>query len=47
VIVVASDYVAAYSVPDVNLPVGVVTGALGAPFLIWLLVRGRTGRSAP
>jgi iron complex transport system permease protein len=47
VIVVASDYVAVYSVPDVNLPVGVVTGALGAPLLIWLLVRGRTGRSAP
>jgi iron complex transport system permease protein len=46
VIVVASDYVAAYSISDVNLPVGVVTGALGAPFLIWLLVRGRTGRSA-
>ena len=31
---------------DVNLPVGVVTGALGAPFLLWLLARGRTGRTA-
>ena len=27
-------------VPDVNFPVGVVTGALGAPFLLWLLATG-------
>ena len=45
-IVVAADYVAAYLVADVNLPVGVVTGALGAPFLLWLLARGRNGRKA-
>jgi iron complex transport system permease protein len=46
VIVVSADYVADYLVPDTNLPVGVVTGAVGAPFLLWLLARGRTGRRA-
>lgn len=45
VVVVASDYVAAYAVPGANLPVGVVTGALGAPFLLWLLTLGAPGRS--
>ncbi len=44
VIVVAADYVAAYLIPDVNFPVGVVTGALGAPFLLWLLATDRTSR---
>ena len=44
VIVVGGDYVAAYLVPDVNYPVGVVTGAFGAPFLLWLLATGRTSR---
>ena len=43
-IVVAADYVAAYLIPDVNFPVGVVTGALGAPFLLWLLATDRTSR---
>jgi iron complex transport system permease protein len=43
-VVVAADYVADYLLADVNFPVGVVTGALGAPFLLWLLARGRTGR---
>ena len=28
----------------INLPVGVVTGALGAPFLLALVATGRTGR---
>jgi iron complex transport system permease protein len=45
-IVVAADYVADYLLVDVNFPVGVVTGALGAPFLLWLLASGRTGRRA-
>ncbi len=44
VIVVGGDYIAAYTVPDVNYPVGVVTGAFGAPFLLWLLATGRTSR---
>jgi iron complex transport system permease protein len=45
-IVVAADYVADYLLIDINFPVGVVTGALGAPFLLWLLASGRTGRRA-
>ncbi len=44
VIVVAADYVAAYTISDVNFPVGVVTGAFGAPFLLWLLATDRTSR---
>jgi len=45
-VVVAGDYVADYLLADINFPVGVVTGAFGAPFLLWLLARGRTGRRA-
>lgn len=45
-IVVAAEYPADYLFPDVNYPVGVVTGALGAPFLLWMLATGRAGRSA-
>ncbi|MHA7284044.1 FecCD family ABC transporter permease [Arthrobacter sp. TMS2-4] len=37
VIVLGADFVAANLVPGTSLPVGVVTGALGAPFLLWLL----------
>jgi iron complex transport system permease protein len=44
VITVGADHVAAYLVPDVNYPVGVVTGAFGAPFLLWLLATGRISR---
>jgi iron complex transport system permease protein len=44
VIVVAADHIAAYALPDVNFPVGVVTGVLGAPVLLWLLAAGRTTR---
>jgi len=44
IVVVAGDYVADYLLADINFPVGVVTGAFGAPFLFWLLARGRTGR---
>jgi iron complex transport system permease protein len=46
VIVLVGDYAGAYAFADLNLPVGVVTGAFGAPFLLWLLARGRTGRRA-
>lgn len=45
-IVVAAEYPADYLFADVNYPVGVVTGALGAPVLLWLLATGRAGRSA-
>lgn len=40
VLVLLADYTAAYLVPGVVLPVGVVTGAVGGPFLLWLLTRG-------
>ncbi len=46
IVVVAGDYVGDYLLADINFPVGVVTGAFGAPFLLWLLARGRTGRRA-
>jgi iron complex transport system permease protein len=38
-VVLASDLIARRLLPDTDLPVGVVTGAFGAPFLLWLLVR--------
>jgi iron complex transport system permease protein len=50
VIVLAADFAAATLIPayltgGTTLPVGVVTGALGAPFLLWLLVStNRVGR---
>lgn len=43
-LVIAADHVAAEQLP--NLPVGVVTGAAGAPFLLWLLVRNRSLQEA-
>ena len=39
-LVTGADHLGAYLVPDLNLPVGVVTGAFGAPFLLWLLATG-------
>lgn len=44
VTVVGADHLAAYAVPGVNLPVGVVTGAFGAPFLLWLVITSRRTR---
>lgn len=38
VIVLAANFVGVNAIPGVSLPVGVVTGALGAPFLLWLLI---------
>lgn len=40
-LVLAADYLAAYAVPGTPMPVGVVTGLAGAPFLLWLLVAQR------
>lgn len=48
-VVVLADLVAQHGVPGtLRPPAGLVTGALGAPFLVWLLVRGerRTERPA-
>jgi iron complex transport system permease protein len=46
-LVLGAEYVARNVIPGTSLPVGVVTGALGAPFLIWsLTAAGRTVRGA-
>ncbi|MFC8824560.1 FecCD family ABC transporter permease [Streptomyces sp. NPDC057137] len=38
-VVLVSDVLARELIPDTELPVGIVTGVLGAPVLLWLLVR--------
>ena len=46
VVVVLSDFAGDYLVPDVNLPVGVVTGAVGAPLVLAVIVTaGRSGKA--
>lgn len=40
VLVLAADLIAQHALPGVALPTGVVTGAVGAPYLLWLLARG-------
>jgi iron complex transport system permease protein len=48
VVVVAADLTAQHLVPgSLQPPVGLVTGALGAPVLIWLLVRGEQKKELP
>ncbi|PRA08295.1 enterobactin ABC transporter permease [Arthrobacter sp. MYb211] len=42
VIVVVANFFAANLFSDLSLPVGVITGAFGAPFLIWVLVRSNS-----
>ncbi|MFJ1914197.1 FecCD family ABC transporter permease [Streptomyces sp. NPDC088147] len=46
VIVVLADLLARRLLSPTELPVGVLTAAVGAPYLIWLIIRGRTGRTA-
>lgn len=41
IIMVFADFAAAELIPGGNLPVGVITGALGAPILIWLLAKAQ------
>lgn len=44
-VMLVSDLIAQHMLPNTQLPVGVVTGACGALFLIWLLMAsGRSGR---
>ncbi|WP_424529401.1 FecCD family ABC transporter permease [Sphaerisporangium viridialbum] len=38
-VVLSSDLIARELVPSTELPVGIVTGVLGAPILLWLLIR--------
>ncbi|MET0590654.1 MAG: iron ABC transporter permease [Naasia sp.] len=38
-LVSAADLIAQYAIPGIPFPVGVVTGAIGAPYLAWLLTR--------
>ncbi|HEY0697772.1 MAG TPA: iron chelate uptake ABC transporter family permease subunit [Micromonospora sp.] len=41
-----ADLAARWVFAPVELPVGVVTGVVGAPYLMWLLARAdRTGRA--
>ncbi|WP_216656564.1 FecCD family ABC transporter permease [Nocardioides marmotae] len=43
VLVVGADIVAQHLLPaDLSVPVGVITGAVGGPYLIWLMASGRT-----
>lgn len=43
-LVSTSDLLGQYAIPGVDLPVGVVTGIVGAPYLVWLLARGTRTR---
>ncbi|MFJ8858602.1 FecCD family ABC transporter permease [Streptomyces sp. NPDC102451] len=45
VIVVAADLLARRLFSPTELPVGVLTAAVGAPYLIWLIIRGHGGRT--
>ncbi len=47
VVTLASDLVAQFAIPGNALPVGVVTGVVGAPYLLWLLARGGRRRARP
>lgn len=46
VVVVLADLLGRRLLAPTELPVGVLTAAVGAPYLIWLIVRGRTGRAS-
>ncbi|MFJ4711514.1 FecCD family ABC transporter permease [Streptomyces sp. NPDC088785] len=46
VIVVVGDLLARRLFSPTELPVGVLTAAVGAPYLIWLIVRGRAVRTS-
>ena len=39
-VVLVADLVAQHALGDVAVPVGIVTGLIGAPYLLWLIARG-------
>jgi iron complex transport system permease protein len=39
-IVLVADLVAQHAFTGVAVPVGIVTGLIGAPYLLWLFARG-------
>lgn len=41
VLLVAADLVAQFAIPGLSMPVGVVTGGIGAVFLLWLLATSK------
>ncbi|GGF32839.1 ABC transporter permease [Marmoricola endophyticus] len=41
-----ADLAAQYVLPDAQVPVGIVTGIIGGPYLVWLLATGSRRRSA-
>ncbi|MBF4561033.1 iron chelate uptake ABC transporter family permease subunit [Microbacterium sp. VKM Ac-2870] len=41
VLLLAADLVAQFAIPGMSLPVGIVTGAVGALFLLWLLATSK------
>lgn len=46
-VVVAADFAGQHLLPgDVQVPVGVITGAIGAPYLLWLLATSERARAA-
>ncbi|AEN11604.1 MULTISPECIES: iron chelate uptake ABC transporter family permease subunit [unclassified Streptomyces] len=45
IVVVLGDLLARRLFSPTELPVGVLTAAVGAPYLIWLIIRGHGGRS--
>lgn len=41
-IVVAADFLGTEAIPGVRLPTGILTGAAGAPLMLWLLIRSKS-----
>ncbi|WP_421084504.1 FecCD family ABC transporter permease [Rothia nasimurium] len=46
IVVIVADFIGSNAIPGVNLPAGVLTGAFGAPALIWLLARTSEGKTS-
>ncbi|WP_018560089.1 iron chelate uptake ABC transporter family permease subunit [Streptomyces sp. BoleA5] len=44
-VVLGSDLIAREAVPGTELPVGIITGVIGAPVLLWLLIRANRAGS--